>query len=823
MEETITLIEFSEQEPLRLRMRRIGDIRTHSHEFLEIDLVLSGTCRVKSGSEMYTLGEDDLISIEAGTPHAFWSRDCTLITVQFDQTFFERMLPEPKHPNFLCNSAESPDNAAFASLRTLIARLVENNSELDIGYELRNWSLVLQIMDVMYCHFRVVDSEARYQKVHRYSARMTQIVRLIQENYSRPFTLSELADQIHLSVPYLSRFFEKQFGVTFLTYLTRVRLNAATEALLKSDKTIEAISADAGFPNSHAFVQAFRREYGVLPSTYRRTGGNNKEPVQTPQIEQHSYMAQLTKYLDTSSAPVLPQARSLHAALDVRGSQKKLRHSWRTMLTITSASAILLSDNQELLKRVQSEIGYRYIKFNGILSDDMHIYSEDRDGRPVYSFIYADKVFDFLLSIGLRPLVQLNFMPSALAREEKHLFGYLVSEPRDLKRWTELVTALILHLQERYGRNELRSWLFSVWDQPDTPASLFGFSSTEAFYSFYQATYQAVKGCDSQLSFGSPSTFYVLEKDYVNWYIPFISWCRSHRCMPDFLSFHFYDLIFAVQEGSRDTFGFPQAMNLRSTKDGFSAFISQVLKEHKELFAERMPIYLTEWNNTPSQQDLLNDTCFKSCYIVRGILENYDQLDSYGYWSLTDWMGEAPQPPELFFGGSGLFTTARIPKASYYAFTLLKELGDTLLGSGEGYFVTRKEDSYQVLLYNYRHFNHLYALGERFDLTFTDRYTPFSPEQLMDAHLSLSPLPEGEYLVTETTLGRRCGSAFDTWVRMGALELTDARDLQNLASRAVPFISKYVLQTESGETGPRLRLDVMLEMLEIKLLTIRKK
>ena len=181
-------------------------------------------------------------------------------------------------------------------------------------------------------------------------------------------------------------------------------------------------------------------------------------------------------------------------------------------------------------------------------------------------------------------------------------------------------------------------------------------------------------------------------------------------------------------------------------------------------------------------------------------------------------MGEAPQPKELFFGGLGLFTANGIPKASYYAFTLLRQLGDTLLGRGDGWFITRQGDSYQILLYNYRHFSHLYALGERFDMTFTDRYTPFSPEQMLDVHLSVRDVEDGAYMVTETILNRSSGSAFDQWVAMGAVELTQKAELDTLAARSTPAINKYAVDSENGT----LRLDAMLDMLEVRLIQIMK-
>ena len=783
-------------------------------------MILSGRCQARVGEQVYSLQAPDVLSIEAHIPHSFTGTDCTLITVQFDQLYFERSLPNPRHPDFLCNSAATGDSAAYDSLRRQIARLVKNNAEAHIGFELRNFSIIYDIMDVMYQNFRIEDSEARNQRAHRYTLRMAEISRIISESYREDLTLSELADRVHLSAPYLSKFFEKQFGVTFLNYLTSVRLNHAVDELLKTNDTIETVSANAGFPNSHAFVQAFKREYGVLPSIYRRKNTGKKPAEASPlPLEQHDYMAGLRKYLDQPQSPQsAAQVRACRTSISAGESRGILRHSWRELTGVSSASALLLNDVQALLRRVQKDIGFRSIKFNGILSEDMHVYAENSDGEAVYSFAFVDKVFDFLLELGLRPFVQLGFMPEALARTHKRLFGYLVSEPVSLEKWSALVSALIRHLQERYGREALRNWRFSVWHQPDTTEAMYGFSTDAAFYAFYRETYLAVKRCDSSLSFGAPSTYYLLQEGHENWYLSFWRWCQENNCLPDFFNFHYYDLILDSNDSGQEAFGFTRSMTLRDSPDGFDRFVTQVLSERKGLSAEDRPIYLSEWNNTPSQQDLLNDTCFKSCYIVKGILEHYDQLDSFGYWSLTDWMGEAPQPKELFFGGLGLFTANGIPKASYYAFTLLRQLGDTLLGRGDGWFITQQGDSYQILLYNYRHFSHLYALGERFDMTFTDRYTPFSPEQMLDVHLSVRDVENGAYMVTETILNRSSGSAFDQWVAMGAVELTQKAELDTLAARSTPAINKYVVTSDNGT----LRLDAMLDMLEVRLIQIMK-
>jgi len=821
MRKNYEIANFDTHMPLRCTMQQIGYIENHMHDYFEVDLVLSGRCTVIVDGHSYTLGPEDVITIDGHTSHELRSTECTFICVQFEQSIFEQTLPDPQHPQFFCNSAVQGDNAAFASIRTLVARIIKNNADQQTGYELRNWAYIYQLMDVMYNNFRLHRTHAQDVQSHRHAARVTQIARLVREHHTENLSLSRLAEMIHLSAPYLSKFFDQQFGMTFLNYLTQIRLNHAVDELLNTEKIIEDVSADSGFPNSHAFVQAFKKEFGVLPSVYRRQNREKKpEKNPLPTVEQHDYMAGLKKYLEpaqVSSASTPTSSISCSIQLTANADTQNLKHTWRNVMTVGSASDLLTADIQRMVARMRKEIGFQYIKFNGILSDDLHVYNQASDGSPVYNFAYIDKVLDFLISIDLKPIIQLSFMPALLAKDpQRRLFNYLVSEPVSLTAWSNLVNAVVDHLLQRYA-DAVHNWHFCVWTQPDTPTDLYGFSSTEAFYEFYRSTYQAVKECDKALSFGTPPTYYIVENGHTNWYIPFLTWCKNHGCMPDFLNFYYYDTALADRQKNADSiFGFVYSMTLRDTPDGFRDFVNQVRSEREHLGLKKLPIFLTEWNNTPSQEDLLNDTCFKSCYIVKNILENYDRLDSFGYWSLTDWMGEAPLPSELFFGGLGLFTVNGIPKASYYALSLLRQLGNAFIGKGDGWFATKQGNRYIIIMYNYRHFSRLYALGERFDMTFTDRYTPFDPVQHLDVHLTLNDVKNGKYLIRETVLNRKSGSAFDQWVDMGALELDTEQELRTLEALSTPSCSKYTTEA----TNHTLELDALLDMLEVRLLSI---
>ena len=813
---------FDTHMPLQCSIQNIGIIHSHRHDYFEIDMILAGSCTVTIENNIYSMTSDDVFSIDPHVSHELRGNDCVIVTIQFEQSIFEQNLPRPLHPQFSCNSRVQGENDSFHSLRCLIAQIVKNNADQQTGYELRNWSLIYELMDLFYNNFRVKRSDAQDIKNHRYSVRISEITRIIREHYAENLSLSMLAEMVHLSPPYLSKFFDQHFGMTFLAYLTQFRLSKAVHELTETTKNIEEISADNGFANSHAFVQAFKKEYNVLPSVYRRR--LKEAPPQThvlPQVEQHDYMAGLRKYL-LAGETIKSHEQSISCSINLDAGKENgsLRHTWKNIMNVSSAFDLLISDIQEMVQRMQREIGFRYIHFSGVFSDDLRVCSRLPNGKLVFNFAYLDKIFNFVLSIGLKPFIQLTYMPGALASNmSRRLFNSIVSAPADNDEWCLLIKEFMEHIIEHYGLGEVSGWYFCIWNQPDTPEKLYGFGDDEKFLDFYVRSYHTIKECSPSLQIASTPTYYILKDGYKNWYWDFIDELSKHNCLPDALAFTYYDTsLFTEHNRTRQSFGFVETMGLSTDPNSFTAFIDQILAEREKRKLKNLPVYLIEWNNNPSQQDLLNDTCFKSCYIVKNILQNYDRLYSFGYWSLTDLMGEAPLPDNEFFGGLGLFTKDRIPKPVYFALHMLNKLGSTFVDKGEGWFATKDDDVYKIIVYNYRHYSNLYAMGEKFDMTFTDRYTVFEPNQTLDVHLKISDVENGEYLIRETVLNRTNGSAFDLWVDMGALEPDTEDEYETLRSRAVPMCSKYIQPVDNNT----LEADAILDMLEVRLITIAK-
>jgi beta-xylosidase len=233
----------------------------------------------------------------------------------------------------------------------------------------------------------------------------------------------------------------------------------------------------------------------------------------------------------------------------------------------------------------------------------------------------------------------------------------------------------------------------------------------------------------------------------------------------------------------------------------------------------KLPIYITEWASSASHRDWLNDTCYRSAYIVKNILENYDEVNSFGNWCLSDTLEELPYDNELFHGEMGLFAYHGIKKPAYFAFVFLNKLMDTLIDSGNGYFITtNQEGDYAILLYNYIHISPLYGQGVLFNVTFLERYNAFVDSEPCDFEFSMTNAVNGKYVLSEHIVNRDHGSAFDEWVRMGAMPLTSEEEIDVLKGRSMPAITKSMVEVSNNY----LNYYTELKPHEIRLVLIKK-
>ena len=138
-------------------------------------------------------------------------------------------------------------------------------------------------------------------------------------------------------------------------------------------------------------------------------------------------------------------------------------HVWEHTVGSDQAPIALRADWQAQLRQCRRELGVRHVRFHGLLSDDMGTLICHKE-ELLYSFFNADQIIDFLLSIGIRPFVELSFMPETLASGPETVFRYRgnVTPPQDYGEWEILIGKLVRHWVDRYGIGEVRQWYFEV-------------------------------------------------------------------------------------------------------------------------------------------------------------------------------------------------------------------------------------------------------------------------------------------------------------------------------------------------------------------------
>lgn len=342
-------------------------------------------------------------------------------------------------------------------------------------------------------------------------------------------------------------------------------------------------------------------------------------------------------------------------------------------------------DFQAALAVARDQLGTRMIRAHAILHDELGIYREV-EGSPHYDFSGVDRIFDRLRDLGLRPVVELSFMPHDLAANpDATVFEYraIVSPPRDWSRWAELIRRLTGHLVERYGIGEVRQWCFEVWNEPNL--KVFWTGTQADYFQLYELTAHAIKQVDPTLKVGGPATA------AAGWINEFLEFARRTGVPVDFISTHTYgNLPLNIRETAR-TYGW-----------------------------DNLAIYWTEWGVSSTHFKMINDSVFGAPFILHGLKHAQRRIDALAYWVVSDQFEELGRPQRLFHGGFGLLTVGNLRKPRFWAIALAEQLGQNAVsieldGDGAGSLVDawasrQANGALQVLAWNGT-LNHAAYLG----------------------------------------------------------------------------------------------------------------
>ena len=391
-----------------------------------------------------------------------------------------------------------------------------------------------------------------------------------------------------------------------------------------------------------------------------------------------------------SLAPLaVPAAETL--TLDATAPAHPFPHFWEHMFGSGRAVLSLRESYREDLRTVRSATALKYVRFHAIFHDELGLYTEGPHGEPRFNFSYIDQVYDGLLANGVRPIVELSFMPRQLARRDiRQSFWYrpVVSPPKDYARWDALITAFARHLLERYGIDEVSQWYFEVWNEPNLDFWA-GEPKQATYWTLYDHTARALKAVDARLRVGGPATAQAA------WVSAFIRHVHDEHVPVDFVSTHVYG-----DDTAKDVFGSTERIPRHRM---VCRAVEKVHEEIRASAAPTLPLIWTEFNASWSNHTEVTDAPYMGPWLAETVRQCDGLLQDMSYWTFSDVFEEQGVVKTPFYGGFGLLAAGGIPKPAFNAFALLHKLGtQRLAGDADGSLFTRRDDGALVLaLWNY--------------------------------------------------------------------------------------------------------------------------
>lgn len=463
---------------------------------------------------------------------------------------------------------------------------------------------------------------------------------------------------------------------------------------------------------------------------------------------------------------------------------------WKRMICMDRSGLSLRADVREHLAQAVRDCGFETVRQHGVFHDDMFVWYEKE--KPC-NMQYVFSNFDYYLSLGVRPFVELSFLPRWMASDDKTVFTSKcpACPPSDLRDWHTMVQTFVTALVGRYGLDEVKSWNFEVWNEPNIPF----WSGTQAqYFELYRSSVDAVKSVDASLRIGGPATANFTPDPHgvyrPSWVEEFMLFCAANDLPADFISTHPYPTDFPFDEGTKS---YRQLVRDRHATFTDMTLLRQMVDAGPFPAAE---IHCNEWGTSPGVRDRTHDHVFSATFHLENILRSVGLVDSLARWNLSDISEEREPGLSEFHGGWGIQTIHGLKKPDYHAYSFLNRCGGTLLYNDwrEGVAVFRGVQGWQVLLYNH----HPYAVAEGDWETLEGVERMIGPGAARTISLQLNNLPP-RVRVTSSLVDRENGWVQRAWQELGSPDFPTPPQLCRLRDAQEPTSQVKTVITEKGQ------------------------
>ncbi|GHC05436.1 beta-xylosidase [Cerasicoccus arenae] len=419
---------------------------------------------------------------------------------------------------------------------------------------------------------------------------------------------------------------------------------------------------------------------------------------------------------------------------------------------------------------VQKAVGFKQCRFHGIFNDWMGCCKRTDEGAIVTNFVNVDKAYQGILDLGMKPFVELGFMPEVLASGSQTCFHYKanVTPPRDYTEWCDFINEFVQHLIDQFGKNEVCTWRFEVWNEPDLSYFWEG-ADMDEYFKLYEATVRTIKSIDAGIRVGGPAT----SKNA--WVREMLAYCESTNTPLDFISTHHYSSDSALEIGlpSTEIMYFGQKKMLNDV-----SMVRQLIDDSAFPTAE---LHYTEWNISPVHNDRFGkDSEFTMTFILQTLKDLGDIPDSYSFWAINDIFEESGPGEGPYSGKYGLVNIHGIPKPAFHAYAFLSQLFDhEHLTDNESLIATTDGENFRLLAWNHCEPSSHDFSGADWIINEKEHHETIQLHGL-----------NGRYRICAWQVDRTMGNSYRAWQEMGEPFYLTKKNIEALNQAAEPVLVK---------------------------------
>lgn len=778
----------------------------HFHQDIELLYVMEGNLTVTLGEQVVNMQPEDILVINANKKHALNGTENVLFaqfSIEYNMVsdVFKTM-----NVIFWCDSTKG-NNERYEKLREVIKKVL--NHHLSSGGNVASFAyigLCYHILDLLSSYFLVQTADKeKVDEQDKFDERIQQINNYIRANYNQPISLKELSEKLFLSNGYLSRFFKRNYGMNFAEYLTNIRLFHAVDDLLYTSTPITMIAYDNGFTSVAVFNKAFKKAYGETPSQLRRKNKEQKEKLQ-PQQNQSEIEARLEQYLmsnqrEQKEVMVVDKLKNRHSVRDTQ----PLKNYWGNTLNIGMAEDLLKSGIQEHIILLKEILNVKYIRFCNLFTKPLLIDSNQGNGK--YNFTKLDEILDFLIRQGLKPHIEMGSKPRMITYNVQNMLveGSRDVEFQDPDKWEHLLDAMMRHLVNRYGREEVNQWRMELWFNENKWDSADGFDQYIQLFDILAST---VRKYSEQMEVGGCGIRADYQEDRRKSF--YQAWSKQKQ-QPDFMSV----IVFPYDRGE-------ERKDHYSKRCTDNEGVMHRIQTEKVFLSENgmgeIPLYITEWNLTISARNAMNDSAFKGAYIIKNILDVYGDVDDMAYWIGSDRASEYYDSNELLFGGTGLITKDGVLKPAGFAFEFMTRLYSQYVGKGSNYLIsTDGHDAYGIVCHNQRALGYNYYFTKENEIDRAHMWKYFEDRDELELELQLDDVTNGSYQIKSYRISRQNGSVLNIWEDMDFEPELSRNDIKYFRRMCEPKLTIQKMEV----TDHQLKLHIPMLQNEIVFVRVR--